>query len=456
MAFCTAPPTQINWKMEPIFGEITKELKKIEDVTAPIMNMTKQGTPVTGADVINKTNKANMGEMIINLVNQLNSNLALLKKCASNVEILQIKMTTVNTKLNTTNEKLQESLMKQCLTSDSLKNMIKTEMDSIIPEMVKQIGTEVVKGCSSNTNGITQPLENEAKHQEKYELVLEQKNQDGNPESFTKSQWSDIVKGSVSEKLGTVQVTRTLLTSEGKGIITLPNKQSRDIAAEALQEQFVVKEEDRKPNTLLPKMNFCNLDGFTKHDKDKLKSKIPKKKPKIQSLVDSGATLEVIFIREPKDTESYDRYAVIRVDPKIREEIIKNQRRLYMDANSFYVKDQIHVIQCFDCQKYGHKKGSKYCSLKDSTGKICLYCAKKHETGSTVGSGSRSCDVKNNHNEHQCSNCRDTQRYRHAANHTSTSRECPILNREVDNVIRRTICDTKNFPIQRVDNLIQP
>ena len=36
------------------------------------------------------------------------------------------------------------------------------------------------------------PLENEAKHQEKYDLVLEQKNQDGSPELFTKSQWSDI------------------------------------------------------------------------------------------------------------------------------------------------------------------------------------------------------------------------------------------------------------------------
>ena len=193
-------------------------------------------------------------------------------------------------------------------------------------------------------------------------------------------------------------------------------------------------------------MKICNLDGFTKHDTEKLKSTIPKKNPKIQSLIDGGATLDVIFIHEPKVSESYDRYAVIRVDPKIREEIIKNQRRIYIDATSLYVKDQVHVTQCFDCQKYGHKKGSPYCSIKDSKSKICLYCAGKHETGSG------GCDVKNNHTKHRCSNCLDTQRYRHAANHTSTSRECPILNREVDNVIRRTICDTKKFPIQRVSS----
>ena len=36
--------------MEPIFDEINQEMKKINDVIAPIQNLTKQGIPVTTAD----------------------------------------------------------------------------------------------------------------------------------------------------------------------------------------------------------------------------------------------------------------------------------------------------------------------------------------------------------------------------------------------------------------------
>ena len=208
-----------------------------------------------------------------------------------------------------------------------------------------------------------------------------------------------------------------------------------------LKDEFVVIEKDKKPKIILPKMKICDLKGFKKEDTDKLKSNLPKKNPRIKELVNNGATLDVIYIHEPSSTDLYG-HAVIRVDPKIREEIIKHERRIFMDTTSYHVKDQIHVTQCFTCQQFGHKRGSPYCSLGNTNKQTCLYCAGNHE--------SRRCKVKYDSSKHRCANCIKTQKYRYNANHTSTSIQCPIHEKELDSMIRRTICDSKNFPIQRV------
>ena len=65
---------------------------------------------------------------------------------------------------------------------------------------------------------------------------------------------------------------------------------------------------------------------------------------------------------------------------------------------------------------------------------------------------SKDCTVKGNTARYSCSNCKKTQKYGHLASHTSTSNLCPIFAKEADNIIRRTICDTKNFPIQGVSD----
>ena len=130
------------------------------------------------------------------------------------------------------------------------------------------------------------------------------------------------------------------------------------------------------------------------------------------------------------------RYAVVRVDPKIREEIIKNRRKNFIDTTSYYVKDQIHVTQCFACQRYGHKKGSAYCTFYKTNKYICLYCARTdHE--------SKQYRVKHDVSRHKCANCQKTQKYGHVANHASTSPTCHIFTKEAETIIRRTICDTK-------------
>ena len=113
-----------------------------------------------------------------------------------------------------------------------------------------------------------------------------------------------------------------------------------------------------------------------------------------------------------------------------------------MDTTSHYMKDQAHVTQCFKCQSYGHENGSPYCPLTKTDKPTCLYCADEHE--------SRKCQLKADPTKHKCSNCLKTKKYQYTANHITTSPKCPIYNKELDAIIKRTAVDSKNYPIQRV------
>lgn len=130
--------------------------------------------------------------------------------------------------------------------------------------------------------------------------------------------------------------------------------------------------------------------------------------------------------------------AIVKIDPRIRKYIIDNGRILYLDCSSIHVKDQLHLMQCFVCQGFGHKKGSPHCTEV----KACLYCAKDHD--------SRDCPVKRNFTKHNCANCKNSNDHnirREAQSHTSTSNYCPLVQRELLRVINRTAgIEPKNFP----------
>lgn len=319
-------------------------------------------------------------------------------------------------------------------TNASIKDLIQKEIRLIVPELIKAVETKCFE--KKIPDEVTPaPYKNE-----KHCILIEPQNSDGNNPSFSPQQWSSVLKGPMQDKLADVPMTKSTLTKGGKGYVSFPDRKSRDCAAEALRNDFIVNERDTKPKTLLPKMKICDIKDYKKEDCDKLKAKIPQKNPQIKKLVDNGATLDVIFIHEPSSAELYG-YAVIRVDPKIREVIIKNQRRLFIDTSSFYMKDQIHVTQCFACQEFAHKKGSSFCTLKDTGDVTCLYCAGNHM--------SSKCTVKRNPSKYKCANCIKTKKFRGHATHTSTSLECPIHANEINSIIRRTDCDSKNYPLQR-------
>ena len=335
----------------------------------------------------------------------------------------------------------------------SLINKLKKANDDLRKEkanedIVEMTGKKILEFISAN---ISENLSNlatttqkadsaETTPEETYALVVEEKPSEGAVQPFNEQTWADVAKGTISDKLSEIPVKKSIL-SKGKGIMKFPDMESRDLAAEALKDDYTLVKEEGKPRKLLPKMKICDLEGYGKDDLEKLKADIRKKSLSIRTMTDSGKTLDIIFIHEPADEAGYG-YAVIRVDPRIREEIIKNQRRIYIGTTSCHVKDQIHVTQCFVCQEFGHKKDSPHCKYVKTDKHICLYCAKTDHL-------SKNCTVKGNRAKYNCSNCKSTTTFAKSANHTSTNITCPIYIREANKIIKRTACDSKNFPILR-------
>ena len=74
--------------------------------------------------------------------------------------------------------------------------------------------------------------------------------------------------------------------------------------------------------------------------------------------------MDVIFISEEKDCNYC--YAVIKVDPMVKEAIQSIGNRLYIGMGSCKVVERYHLLQCYKCQKFGHKEGTNYCPLKNT------------------------------------------------------------------------------------------
>ena len=152
--------------------------------------------------------------------------------------------------------------------------------------------------------------------------------------------------------------------------------------------------------------------------------------------------LDVVFINEN------GKYAILKMSPEIRQTIISNGRKIHTDMRSHYIKDQIHLTQCFVCQEHGHKKDSPHCRLKDKNTVVCLYCSDNHT--------SKNCPdlIKKDTTKHKCINClrsNNPTTRTNATGHTTTSQNCPIVIRETKSMITRTAgLETKNFFPQRV------
>lgn len=122
----------------------------------------------------------------------------------------------------------------------------------------------------------------------------------------------------------------------------------------------------------------------------------------------------------------------------VRDIILKTQR-IYLDMQSHVVVDHYHVIQCFKCQGVGHKSDSKFCPLYNSNRSICLYCSKEHK--------SKTCTSKVDKALHECANCKSSKVLDiklQAKGHTSTSKQCPIIKREINRIANITDLFSKN------------
>ena len=192
-----------------------------------------------------------------------------------------------------------------------------------------------------------------------------------------------VLQGKTCPKLlHNVPVTKANLTKQGKGYLAFPNEKSRDAAVDTLKNDFYVERESKVPKLLYPEITINGVDKhvYKPNNTADFNAAILKKNDIISDLVQNqNKEFEIVFIKEGKDTSSYT-FAVAKVDPVIQQ-VIKNNgtgNKIFLDLTSCPVIDRFHLVQCYTCQKLGHKSRSPHCLLKNKNVRVCLYCSDNH------------------------------------------------------------------------------
>ena len=303
-------------------------------------------------------------------------------------------------------------------------NQINDKLDKIINDSLPAIPEAVV----STLKPVAVP-EMTQKTDMKHAIFIENEDE----ERFSERKWNEVVQYKINDKLKNIPVAKAAINKSGQGYLLLPDEEAQKKAEIALQDDFKLTVSSRKQKKLLPKMKIYDVATYDREDKALLKQAILEKNYVINELVRMGKTLDIVFIDVKKET------AVIRVSPEIRHELLK-YGTIFLGMQCHNVKDNLHVIQCFSCQQYGHKQGSEHC--KNGNGvNVCLYCAGEHR--------SKDCNVKYDSSHHKCFNCFKSKNpfYRDAASgHTTTSYNCPIVKKELYALASRTEgIDAKKF-----------
>ena len=308
------------------------------------------------------------------------------------------------------------------------------EIENVVKTMIPQVVKLTIDAMKEQDKEL---LKDTNTDDEKHVVIIEDKQDTG--KIFTKDQWSDVVKQSVTNKLKTVPVSKAVLTKEGKVCLIVPTKEAQNNAKTNLENEFNVTTNSSKIKQLLPKMKITDIDTThykTDNSADLIAAILEKDKTLSDLITNNGYTMEVVFIHDK------GQYAIVKMSPEIRSYIINNGRKVNVDLSIKHVKDQLHLTQCFTCQEFGHKTGSPHC--KASSGSpVCLYCAGSHLSKNCLDT------VKKDSSKHKCSNCLkstiSTERDG-AIGHTTTNSACPRVVRESKRMFSRTAGLTeKNF-----------
>ena len=301
-------------------------------------------------------------------------------------------------------------------------NNVSNKMENMFSNLMKGFEERLLQKIHTPANVNSESTLENSINKDKHVILIE--NDDDETKVYTDKKWNEVVSKNISKKLKGIPVDKTAVNRDGKGCMFFPSKDAQQKAKLALDSDFKVVTSSKPKRSVMPKLKIYNVEI---DDKEYLKTCILEKNPEITDRMNNerrDSSFEIILI------DSIRKYAIAKVTPDIRSAIL-NKGRVYVGMKGLSVKDHFHPLQCYACQKFGHKQGSDECE-KASGSSTCLYCAKDHK--------SKDCADKRNHDLHKCSNCvtSENERYKNNAGHTATSLKCPLVMKETNALIRRT------------------
>lgn len=337
-----------------------------------------------------------------------------------------------NVELMKLNEELKVTIETSDKTIHELEIHIKTILENVDKLQDKTVGIDA-KLEPRPTSILPTFTNNQTLSPKRHTLILTPTEED----EFSTSTWSTVAKSNISKKLSNVQINKLGLAKNGQCYINFPNKHNQEKAMETLKDDFKVTAETKNIG-LTPKITICDLDAelYSAKDQQKLRSDILSKNPEIQNLVNDGKTFDILFIQE---TQQNTNRAVVRIDPQVLNHLntLKDQRKsnavIYIHNSACRYFNRFHIIQCYQCQSFGHRKGSPSCPFNSTNRSTCLYCGQNHP--------SKDCSYKRRPEMFKCANCtrfsgcEDDQ---HNLNHTTTDHTCPIFQKQIEITLKNT------------------
>ena len=302
-------------------------------------------------------------------------------------------------------------------------NEISNKMQESFTNLMKGFEERLMNKIQAPCNGENDIISVTTKDKENHIILVENDEGTDGDTAYTTEKWNEVVSKSISKKLKGIPVDKTVVNKDGKGCMFFSSKVAQEKAKEALDNEYKVVTSSKAKRSVLPKLKIFNVDIDT--TKEELKKCIIEKNHEMaDSLKNNASKFEIIII------DSVRKYAIAKVTPDVRK-VILSKGRVYIGMQGHNVKDHFFPLQCYACQKFGHKQGSPECEKTNGT-KTCLYCSENHL--------SKECGVKREPEKHKCANCASSsnENYKNNYRHAATSFKCPLVIKETNALIRRT------------------
>lgn len=339
------------------------------------------------------------------------------------------------------NEALQNEI-NQIKTEFQSKSTVRSDLeqfkDTLKNEIVSEVATLIAKSQNVDTPSQVRKQTNNGKKSQLYATVVKIK-QDS--EMTTEQSYANIakeLKGSSVEFLSRKEKSKSVVV----GFASEEKRKSFEekLAADSnTSKSFDISRPKKMNPKIAISIGLHSFDGLSVNcDKNEelrefIKNDIMERNSFLADPDFNDDIFKLVYMSKQRN----ETLVVFRVTPAIREKIRLNGNVLYCGHSRIWVKDWYHVIQCFKCQKIGHRSINDECKSETST---CMYCAGKHQ--------SKNCEHKKNAALKKCANCAtssNTAFKAAATTHNSADFSCPYIQAEIRRLKRNTLeADQKN------------